>query len=94
MARARYTSFVYSFHCIRGSWRCGPWVVDDISRSRKRFHTPIKQVGKATLKELRALFRALSEMEVEDHWLETYAKAFGYCAGYFVERAVSVLKTG
>jgi hypothetical protein len=83
------------FLCVHVSlynWKSAPWLVADITRSDKRVHIPIVQVGEATLEETRALFRGLSDMEVEDRWLETYAKASGYCAGYFVERAVSVRK--
>jgi hypothetical protein len=80
------------FLCVHVSlydWKSAPWVVEDITRSHKRLRIPIVEVGEATLEEIRGLFLALSDMEVEDRWLETYAKASGYCAGYFVERAAS-----
>jgi class 3 adenylate cyclase len=80
------------FLCVHVSlynWKSAPWVVEDITRSSKRLRIPIVEVGEATLEELRAMFRDLSDMECEDRWLETYAKASGYCAGYFVERAAT-----
>jgi class 3 adenylate cyclase len=83
------------FLCVHVSlynWKSAPWVVEDITRSSKRLRIPIVQVGEASLDELRSMFRDLSDMECEDRWLETYAKASGYCAGYFVERAATVRK--
>jgi class 3 adenylate cyclase len=83
------------FLCVHVSLYSGKsaaWVVEDITRSHKRLHVPIVKVGEASMEEFRSLFRDLSDMEVEERWLNTYAKSSGYCAGYFVERAASVRK--
>ena len=36
------------------------------------------------------MFRYLSDMEVDDRWLDAYAEAAGHCAGYFIERVAAI----
>jgi hypothetical protein len=67
-------------------------IVDDITRSHKALHVPIVKVGEAPLSELCTMFHDLSDMELEDRWLEAYAQASGFCAGYFIERAAAIRK--
>jgi class 3 adenylate cyclase len=81
------------FLCVHVSlynWKSATDLVQDITRSHTSFSVPIVEIGEASLDELRTLFRDLWDMEVEDRWLETYAEASGYCAGYFIERAAAV----
>jgi len=66
------------------------WVVEDITRSHKRLHIPIVEVGEASMEGIRTMFRELADVEVDDRWLETYAVSSGYLAGYFVERVAAI----
>jgi len=58
----------------------------DIVRSHTSFKVPIVVLGESSKEELRDLFRALSDIDVEDRILDAYAEASGFAAEYFVER--------
>jgi len=51
---------------------------------------PVVEVVEAPADELRTMFRDISDMEVEDRWLNVYAESSGYCAGYLMQRADTV----
>ena len=65
-------------------------VVDDLSRSKDNVQVPVIHVGEATNEDLQRMFRDLSDMEVDDRWLNAYAEASGNCAGYFIERVAAI----
>lgn len=69
-------------HVSLYNWMSAPDVVEHITRKDDRLRIPIMIIGQAEREELRTMFRDLSDMEVEDRWLDTYSKASGYCAGY------------
>jgi hypothetical protein len=74
-------------HCSLYKWRSAEHIVDNITRSGKNIKVPIVHIGEANDDSLRLLFRDLSDMEVEERWLRTYASSAGYCSGYFMIRA-------
>jgi len=79
------------FLCVHVSlynWKSVAHVVEDMARSQ--LNIPIIRLGEARKEELRRMFRDLSDMEVEERWLDAYAEASGYCAGYFIERAAAI----
>jgi hypothetical protein len=81
------------FLCVHVSFYNGKSaseVVNDISRSNESLQIPIVRVGEAKQEELRTMFRDLSDMEVEDRWLDAYSEASGNCAGYFIERVAAI----
>jgi hypothetical protein len=65
-------------------------VVEVVSRLNDSYDVPVVRVGEATKEDLRRMFRDLSDMEVEDRWLNAYSEASGYSAGYFIERAAAI----
>lgn len=65
-------------------------IIEDITRGNKSLEVPIVEVGEAPAHELRTMFRDISDMEVEDRWLNVYAQSSGYCAGYLMQRADTV----
>ena len=71
------------------NWKTAENLVDDITRSQKTFRIPIYELVEATREELRGMFRDLSDMEVEERWLDVYTESAGFCAGYFIERAAA-----
>jgi hypothetical protein len=81
------------FLCVHVSFYSGKSaldVVSDISRSHDELQIPVVRVGEAKREELRTMFRDLSDMEVEDRWLDAYSDASGNCAGYFIERVAAI----
>lgn len=72
------------------NWKSAPDVVNNIVRYQGSLHIPIIQLGEARREELRIMFRDLSDMEVEDRWLDAMSEASGNCAGYFIERAAAI----
>jgi hypothetical protein len=81
------------FLCVHVSlynWISASDVVEYITRSQGSLHIPIIQLGEAHKEELRTMFRDLSDMEVEDRWLDAYSEASGNCAGYFIERTAAI----
>ena len=71
------------------NWKTAENLVEDITRSHKTFQIPIFELVEAQREELRGMFRELSDMEVEERWLDAYAESSGFCAGYFIERAAA-----
>jgi hypothetical protein len=65
-------------------------VVEVVSRLNDSYDVPIVRVGEAKKEDLRRMFRDLSDMEVEDRWLDAYCEASGHSAGYFIERAAAI----
>lgn len=65
-------------------------VVNDLSRSNGNVHVPVIEVGAVSNEELRSMFRYLSDMEVDDRWLDAYSESAGGCAGYFIERVAAI----
>jgi hypothetical protein len=65
-------------------------IVNDLSRSNQIVKIPVVQVGEATKEDLAIMFRDLSDMEVDERWLDAYAEASGNCAGYFIERVAAI----
>jgi len=83
------------FLCVHVSlynWKSAAQIVADITRSHRSLHIPIVTLGEASREELRTLFQDLSDMDMEERWLDAYAEASGYCAGYFIERAAGIRK--
>ena len=81
------------FLCVHVSfynWKTASEVANDISRSTESLHIPIIRVGQATNEGLRTMFRDLSDMEVEERWLDALAESSGNFAGYFIERAAAI----
>jgi hypothetical protein len=81
------------FLCVHVSfynWKSANDVVNDISRSHDPNLIPIVRVAEAKKEELVTMFRDLSDMEVEDRWLDAYVEATGGSAGYFIERAAAI----
>ena len=79
--------------CVHVSFYNGKSVLDvvnDLSRSTESVQIPVIQVGEASNEALRSMFRDLSDMEVDDRWLDAYAEASGNCAGYFIERVAAI----
>jgi hypothetical protein len=79
--------------CVHVSFYNGKSVMDvvnDLSRSNESVQIPVVQVGEATNEALTTMFRDLSDMEVDDRWLDAYAEASGNCAGYFIERVAAM----
>lgn len=64
-------------------------VAKRLAKAYSRRRAPIITLGRVSDEDLRLLFRDLSDMDVHDRWLRTYAETSGYCAGYFVERAAA-----
>ena len=58
----------------------------DIVRSHTSFNILPIELKESSREELRDLFRALSDIEVEDRCLDAYAEASGFAAEYFLER--------
>lgn len=71
------------------NWKTAGNVVEDIERTNKRIQVPVFEILEANREELRQMFRELSDMEVEDRWLDVYSESAGFCAGYFIERAAA-----
>ena len=71
------------------NWKTADNVVEDLERSNKKLRVPVFQILEAGREELRNMFRDLSDMEVEERWLDVYSETSGYCAGYFIERAAA-----
>ena len=65
-------------------------ISQDICRSVVSINVPVVEIGEATGEELRTMFRDLTDIEVEDRWLDAYAEASGYCAEYFLERTEAI----
>jgi hypothetical protein len=81
------------FLCVHVSlynWKSATDVVADIARNQASVHVPIVQLGEAEAEDLRTMFKDLSDMEVEDRWLDAYSEASGNCAGYFIERTAAI----
>lgn len=81
------------FLCVHVSlyqWKPASHVVKDITRSQTAIKIPIIEIGEAPSEELRTMFRDLSDMEVEDRWIDAYSEASGNIAGYFIQRAAAV----
>ena len=76
-------------HVALYNWKTATNVVEDITRSRKTLKVPVFELLEADPNELRRMFRDLSDMEVEDRWLDAYAETSGFCAGYFIKRAAA-----
>ena len=72
------------------NWKSASHIVADITRSHRSLHIPIITLGEASREELRMLFRDLDDMENDERWLDAYAEASGFCAGYFIERLVGI----
>lgn len=82
-----------SFLCVHVSLynlKSASHIAADIRRSHRNLTIPIVKVGEASRDELRQLFTDLSDLKIEDRWLDATAEASGNCAGYFVERAHSI----
>jgi hypothetical protein len=89
------------FLCVHVSlyhWRRAHELAEHIARSNIRGHVicvPVVEVGPTNdPHELRTMFRDVSDMEVTERWLTTYAEASGSCAGYFINRVAVRLLTG
>lgn len=84
---------VVCFLCIHVAlyqWPSDEDMASRLSRSgSSRAKVPVITVGRVSSEDLRLLFRDLSDMEVHERWLETYAESSGYLPGYFVERAAA-----
>lgn len=81
------------FMCVHMSlynWKTAADVVTDIDRSQGALEIPIIRLGEASRDELRTMIRDLSDMEVEDRWIDAYSEASGSCAGYFIERVAAI----
>ena len=81
------------FLCVHMSlynWKSASDVVNDIDRSQGSLAIPIIRLSEARREDLRTMFRDLSDMEVEDRWLDAYSEASGNCAGYFIERTAAI----
>lgn len=79
------------FLCVHTSlynYKTVSHVVEEITRSRK-YSVPVYEVLEAEKEELRRMFRDLSDMEVQDRWLDAYADSSGCCAGYFMKRTTA-----
>jgi hypothetical protein len=85
------------FLCVHVSlyhWRRAHELAEHIGRSNNRgyvIRVPVVEVGPTDdPNELRTMFRDVSDMEVAERWLRTFAEASGSCAGYFINRAVAI----
>jgi hypothetical protein len=67
-------------------------LVDDITRSHKRLHIPVVEVGEATIDEFQAAMTDLADTVADERWLETYFETSGHCAGYFIEKSAGLRK--
>ena len=65
-------------------WLC--YYSTDIVRSHTSFNILPIELKESSREELRDLFRALSDIEVEDRCLDVFAEASGFAAEYFLER--------
>jgi len=84
---------VVCFLCIHVAlyqWPNADDIAKKLSQSGTRDKVPVITLGRVSTEDLRLLFRDLSDMEVHDRFLQTYAESSGYCAGYFVERAAAM----
>lgn len=79
-------------HVSLYNWKSAANIVADITRSHKALHIPIITLSEASREELRTLFKDLADQDVDERWLDAYAEASGYCAGYFIERAAGIRK--
>lgn len=77
-------------HVALYNWKSASDVVDDLSRSQSTVSIPTIQLRQAPRDQLRTMFRDMSDMEVEDRWLDAYCEASGHCAGYFIERTAAI----
>lgn len=77
------TNTLHFFQC-RHDWFC--CYSTDIVRSHTSFNILPIELKESSREELRDLFRALSDIEVEDRCLDVFAEASGFAAEYFLER--------
>ena len=81
------------FLCVHVSFYNGKTVIDvvnDLSRSNEAVQIPVVYVGEAPKEALSIMFRDLSDMEVDERWLDAFSEASGNCAGYFIERVAAM----
>lgn len=80
------------FLCIHAclfNWKTSEDVVQDITHSHRFIQVPVWELEEVDKKDLKKMIRDLSDMHVEDRWLDVYAESSGFCAGYFIERAAA-----
>jgi hypothetical protein len=65
-------------------------IIDELSRSNEALEIPVLRVGEAGREELRTMFRDLSDMEVDDRWLDANSEACCNACGYFIERVAAI----
>jgi hypothetical protein len=65
-------------------------LVDDITRSHKRLHVPVVEVGEAAMDEFRFLLKDVGDVRVADALIKTFYEASGHCAGYFIEKSAGI----